>query len=94
MEQFASPFGIVELTEERERHVLAFHPEVAASRARFPEAIASPDEVRRSAHDPSVVKCYKQISNNRFLAIVVKTSPQRNFILTAYLTGRIQHRAL
>ncbi len=74
------------------RHILAFHPEVKAHRKHFAKTIAESDIVRRSRFDPTVFILYRSISK-KYLAIVIKTN-QRNFILTAYLTGKIQHNAL
>lgn len=69
---------------------MTFHPEVVRVRTHFAEAVASPDKTRSSKYDESVVIHYKQIDGT-FLAVVIKKSLQRNFILTAYLTSRIQN---
>jgi len=90
MEGFLSPFGIIELTDERELHIFTFHPEVKKFRDHFKDAILSPDTIKKSKHDKEVSIFYKNIDKNRFLAIVVKQSFKRNFVLTAYITDRIQ----
>lgn len=89
MERFASPFGPVELTTERERHIMLFHPEVRGQRRHVAAAFAEPEVIRRSRFDPKTFILYRMISHGEYLAIVVKTN-HRNFILTAYLTRNIQ----
>ncbi|MEK7561159.1 MAG: hypothetical protein AAB539_04370 [Patescibacteria group bacterium] len=92
MEPFASPFGMVELTTEREKHIYAFHPEVRTQRKYFFRTLAEPETVRRSRFDAKVFILYHRTSSKKYLAIVIKTN-QRNFILTAYTTTKIQHQA-
>lgn len=86
MRKFESPFGAVELTEERERHILMFHPEVGRYKNHFPNTLAHPEFIRRSKYDLTVYILYGLIQTKKYLAIVVKTN-HRNFILTAYLTN-------
>lgn len=93
MERFISQFGEVELTEERKQHIFTFHPEVQRQSKHFAKTLAEPDAVRRSKHDPNVLIFYQSVRAKTHLAIVVKTN-QRNFILTAYLTDKIQHKPL
>ncbi|MBI4159735.1 hypothetical protein HY504_01080 [Candidatus Wolfebacteria bacterium] len=85
MGKFESPFGAVELTEERKRHILVFHPEVRRYKNHFPNTLAHPQFIRRSKYDPAVYILYGLVPAKKYLAIVVKTN-NRNFILTAYLT--------
>lgn len=89
MERFASPFGTVDLTTEREKHIVLFHPEVRSQRKHVPATLAEPEIIRRSHFDPKVRILYRMVSQGKYLAVVVKTN-QRNFILTAYLTHNIQ----
>ena len=90
MEEFLSPFGIIELTDERELHIFTFHPEVRKFRGYFKDALFRPDTIRKSKHDSQVIIFYISINKNKFLAIVIKQSLSRNFVLTAYITERIQ----
>ena len=91
MEMFASVFGHVELTVERWNHITTFHPEVRTHRKLLQKTLLNPDAVRNSKHDPSVKICYHAIpKRNKYLAVVVKID-KRNFILTAYSTGKIKH---
>lgn len=97
MERFRSPFGEVELTKEREYHIFQFHPEVRAYRRHFAMALENPEIMRRSKSDSSVYILYHSLSSRKqksmYLGIVIKTN-KRNFILTAYLTTKIQHQSL
>lgn len=91
MTWFDSNFGQVELTDERWQHIFEFHPGVARYRKYFRQALANPDIIRRSRHDLWAFIFYHRLKKiGKYLAIVVKTN-QRNFILTAYLTDKIQH---
>ena len=91
MELFVSPLGEVELTDERERHIVEFHPEMRLYRQYLTEAIAKPDTIRRSIFDPQVRILYYFLKNaDKYLAIVVKID-HRKFILTAYTTHEIKH---
>ena len=91
MERFVSPLGEVELTDEREQHIMEFHPEMRSYRRYFSEAIAKPDTIRRSVFDTQVRILYHFLKNaDKYLAIVVKTN-HRKFILTAYTTHKIKH---
>jgi hypothetical protein len=90
MRKFRSPFGNVELTEERRRHILNFHPEVASALGQMVSALSNPDVQKRSKHNPEVIICYRYLpSRKKYLAVVVKRGT-RNFILTAYLTQKIR----
>ncbi len=85
--------GEIELTDERWRHILIYHPDVRRFRTQIAETLAAPETVRRSAYDPEVFIFYRRVVRSKYLAVVVKTN-KRNFILTAYLTERIQHQPL
>ena len=91
MKRFDSAIGVVELTDERKRHILQFHPDIKSYWKHFAETLASPDSVHRSKFDAEAKIFYRTVSEQKkYLVIVVKTN-HRNFILTAYLTYRIQH---
>lgn len=89
MEIFKSVFGEIELTTERKAHIQTFHPEAKAFFKDFPKTLYKPDFVKKSKFDDKVYVFYRQ-NKQKFLAIVVKTN-HRCFILTAYLTNKLQH---
>lgn len=91
MKVFLSRWGKIELTEERKRHIVAFHPDITPYIRYFETTLQEPEQAIRSKHDPNVFICYHQLPRRKpFLAIVVRIKPSNNFILTAYLTNKIK----
>lgn len=86
MEHFDSPFGPVELTDERLSHILQFHPEIKKFQKYFSGTLANPDLIKPSKSDSQAFILYKT-SGKQSLAVVIKTN-SRNFVLTAYLTSK------
>ena len=92
--RFASPYGIVTLTDERKTHIFAFHPDVASSLSYFADTLAHPDSVITSVHDSTVIICYRLlVRRKKYLAIVVKLV-KHPFILTAYLAKKPKRSTL
>lgn len=91
--QFRSVIGkIVELTLERKKHIIEYHPDVERHFAKIQEVLDSPDEIRKSKHDSKVLLFYKYFVNlkaGKYLAVVIKIN-KRNFVLTCYLTDKIK----
>ena len=88
MKRFQSQYGIVTLTDERLAHILEFHPEIRRYLSYFKQTLARPEHESISAHDASVVICYRSLpKGRRHLAIVLKTS-KNPFVLTAYLVKK------
>ena len=87
IKKFSSPFGEVELTDERKRHIFHFHPEVKKYRGYLVKVLAKPETIRASKYDPAVRIIYHKINVRKYLAVVIKIN-QRNFVLTAYLTTK------
>lgn len=86
--RFNSPYGIITLTEERKRHILAFHPDVVRALPYFETTLVEPEWVGRSVHDQTVVICYRFLARQKkYLAIVVKLA-RHPFVLTAYLAKK------
>lgn len=90
--RFKSKIGkIIELTQERKRHIFEFHPDVKEYFSKIPNILKDPDEIRKSKHDPEVLLFYKYFANikgGKYLTVVIKIN-KRNFILTGYLTNKI-----
>ena len=84
----------VRLTDERLRHILRRHPEMAFQMHRFAETLARPDAVSPSRSSPSVQLYYRLYPDlrgrNRYICLVVKRETDYSFILTAYLDRRIK----
>ena len=84
----------VRLTDERLRHILRRHPEMAFQMHRFAEALANPDAVRPSRSSREVQLYYRLYldlrSRNRYICLVVKRETDYSFILTGYLARSIK----
>ena len=84
----------VRLTDERLRHILRRHPEMAFQLHRFAETLASPDAVSPSGCSPAVQLYYRLYPDlrgrNRYICLVVNRERSYSFILTAYLDRRIK----
>ena len=95
MRRFTDEHGHeVGLTDERLRHILRRHPEMAFQMHRFAEILARPDAVRPSRSSPTVQLYYRLYPDlrgrNRYVCLVVKRGRGYSFILTAYLDRRIK----
>ena len=84
----------VRLTDERLRHILRRHPEMALQMHRFAETLASPEAVRPSMSGPSVQLYYRLYPDlrgrNRYICLVVKRERDYSLILTGYLGRSIK----
>jgi hypothetical protein len=86
----------VELTEERERHIIERHPDLPT---RYQELIADtlsdPDEVRCDTRFENTLlfsRWYPILRKGRYMvvAVVTDTFPQeRNWIVTAYIARKV-----
>ncbi len=84
----------VRLTDERLRHLLRRHPEMAFQMHRIEETLARPDAVRPSSSSLTVQLYYRLYQDlrgrNRYLCLVVKRETSHAFIVTAYLARKIK----
>ena len=84
----------VRLTDERLRHILRRHPEMAFQLHRFADTLASPDAERASNSNPTVQLYYRLYPDlrgrNRYLSLAVKRGDSYSLILTGYLDRRIK----
>ena len=84
----------VRLTDERLRHILRRHPEMAFQMHRFVETLARPDAVRPSRSSPAVQLYFRLFPDlrgrNRYICLVVKREKTFGFILTGYLARSIK----
>ena len=83
----------VRLTDERLRHILHRHPEMAYHLSRIAETLAYPSAKQTSKSSPSVDLYYRLFpyrqGRNMYLCVVVKREMESDFILTGYLTRSI-----
>ena len=84
----------VRLTDERLRHILRRHPEMAFQMHRFADTLAKPDAVRASRSSPTVQLYYRLYpglrGRNRYVCLAVKRGSGDSFILTGYLDRSIK----
>ena len=84
----------VRLPDERLRHILRRHPEMAHQMHRFADTLASPDAVSASRSSQTVRLYYRLYPDlrgrNRYLCLVLKRETDYSFILTGYLTRSIK----
>jgi hypothetical protein len=81
----------VRLTSERLGHIRT-HPEMVDLVSRIPDVLSHPDQVLRSRSDPDVRLFYQfaeiTLVGEKWLCVVVKSSTDDAFVLTAYLTDK------
>jgi hypothetical protein len=87
----------VELSEERERHISAHHPDLLPEhRSRILEAIQDPDMVRRSNRVGNArlfAKWFDDLRGGKFVIVVVvndQLQETRPWIITAYLSRKLK----
>ncbi len=82
---------IIELTPERKKHILLYHPDLKPYLKFIKDVLLSPDKLKMSKSDASVLLLYKYfdtILGGKYIAVVVKLG-KWSFILSAYLTNKI-----
>lgn len=78
-----------ELTTERKKHILTFHPDIKSYFFKLRDVFIKPDEIRVSKSDPRVLLFYRyfaKIKGGKYIVGVVKIS-SRSFVLTAYFSN-------
>lgn len=78
-----------ELTLERKKHILTFHPDLNPYFSKLKEVFTKPDEIRVSKSDPKVLLFYRyfaKIKGGKYIVGVVKIN-SRSFVLTAYFSN-------
>ncbi len=97
MKQFPCPYleGNVELTDEREEHITATHPDLLPDYLpQLRETLADPDQVRRSTRMENallIARQFDDVKSGKYIVVVVVTeqSPKRNWMITAYLARKL-----
>ena len=84
----------VRLTDERLRHILRRHPEMAPQLHRLAETLADPDAVTGSATRPNTRFYYRLYPDlqgrRRYICLVVREMQDYSFIVTGYPDRRIK----
>ena len=95
---FTCPYlgGTVELTDEREQHIAANHPDLLpAYRWCIAEALTDPDQVRRSERFGNarlLSRWFSSVRDGKQVVVVVVTETgvvNRHWIITAYMARRL-----
>lgn len=94
MTDFQCPYlnSVVELTDERERHITERHPDLLPEhRARLADVLDDPDQIRRSTRFTNArlfSRRFEDLRGGRSVVVVVvsDTEPNaRHWIITAYI---------
>jgi hypothetical protein len=87
----------VELSEEREGHILRHHPDLLPDhRRRIIDTVGDPDQIRGSARVGNAKlfsKWFADLRGGNYVVVVVISDPGREthpWIITAYLTRRLK----
>jgi hypothetical protein len=97
LKSFSCPYleNQVELTEEREQHIINTHPGTLPNYLdQLSDTLVEPDLIRKSDRDPTALlfsKWFSTIRRGRFLVVVVisSTESNRNWIITTYTAQKI-----
>lgn len=95
---FPCPYlgGNIELTDEREAHVAATHPDLLPEhRGRLQQTLADPDEIRRSEQFGNAhlfARWFDTLRGGKHVVVVVVTDAvprTRHWVITAYNARRL-----
>ena len=101
MAHFPCPYldSDVELTNEREFHIILRHPELFPEYRRYlANTLAHPDQVRRSARHGNArlfSRWFEKLRSGKYVIVVVMsdlTPSDRHWIITAYVTGKLTRK--
>lgn len=83
----------IRLTEERLAHIME-HPEMNGLEGAIEETLLRPEHVGQSFSDPQARLSYRYylgtVVGDKFVCVVVKVASDDAFVLTAYLTDRVE----
>jgi hypothetical protein len=77
----------IRLTEERWQHITAGHPELFCLQAEIVQTIENPDKILKG--NDGELLAIKIIKDNKYLVTIYKEEQEDGFVITAYLTRRI-----
>jgi hypothetical protein len=66
------------------------HPDIADLELEIQQALANPDEIRRSSRDPNVLLFYLVLKERRWAVAVARRLNGDGFLITAYQTDAIK----
>ena len=77
----------IRLPEERWQHIIEGHPEITDQQTNLLQAIENPDRILEG--DRGELLAIKQLNGNKYLVAVYKELEKDGFVITAYVTRRI-----
>jgi hypothetical protein len=84
----------IRLTDERQEHIETDHPEMSDQIGKVRKTLLNPDIIIRSKIDSEAELFYRHYSTTpvtkKYLCVVVKSSIEDLFIITAYFTDSIK----
>jgi len=84
----------IRLTNERQEHIEADHPEMSGQIDKIQNTLLNPDMIVRSRTDPEVELFYRHYDTTpvteKYLCVVVKEAAGDFFAVTAYFTDSIK----
>lgn len=98
MQSFPCPYlnGEVELTDEREAHIVLTHPDLLPEYiAQVGQTLADPDQVRRSARMSAArlfCRWFEDVRHGKHVVVVVVSEAvpsERHWVITSYVTRRL-----
>lgn len=98
MRLFPCPYlkGDVELSDEREAHIAAQHPDLLPEfLAEIGQTLLQPDEIQKGGRIGSETKFYRRfehVREGKYVAVVVvsETAPKtRHWVVTSFITRRL-----
>jgi hypothetical protein len=86
-----TPLGFTVRTSENYwQRMIIKHPDIADLEALVQQALATPDEIRRSSRDQGVLLFYLARSEKRWVVAVARRLNGDGFLITAYQTDAIK----
>ena len=82
----------MEITDERERHIAARHPDLLPGHREFlTGTLAEPDQVRRSerVNNARLISRWYDDLSRHVVVVVTSEAEGRNWVVTAYTTRRL-----
>jgi len=84
----------IRLTDERQEHIETDHPEMSGQLDTIQDALLDPDRIVRSRTDQDIELFYRHYDTTpvteKYLCVVVKSSLDDLFIITAYFTDTVK----
>ncbi|MEO1133575.1 MAG: hypothetical protein AAFX40_12820 [Cyanobacteria bacterium J06639_1] len=80
----------VRTSESYWQRLIAKHPDIAELESLVRQALADPDEIRRSSRDRDVLLFYRSRQQKRWVVAVARRLNGDGFLITAYQTDAIK----